>query len=446
MTRYDSRRYIRLFLLVAVFLTDSFSVPALMGGEEPGFTPIRLAPYDGPALHQESPEGIEGRLMCGYQGWFTCDGDGSGRGWFHYGRRGEFRPGACTIDYWPDMREMDEDEKYPTAFKHADGSTAYVFSSMNKKTVMRHFEWMKTHGIDGVFVQRFAVQTFRPEAFNHSTTVLSHCREGANRHGRAYAAMYDLSGLRRGMMDRVKDDWRRLVDEMGLTRDSGDKAYLRFNGKPLVAVWGIGFDDNRDYTLEECRDLIEFLKEDEQYGGNAVMVGVPTFWRTLNRDCMDDPLVHEIARMADIVSPWAVGRFKTPEEYTRYCEDVAAKDLAWCKEAGVTFLPVAYPGFSWHNLKPDAPLDAIPRLKGRFLWAQYVGLKRAGAAGVYQAMFDEMDEGTCIFKCTNDPPVGESPFLTYEGLPTDHYLWLAGMGGRLLRGEIPVSDELPARD
>ena len=64
---------------------------------------------------------------------------------------------------------------------------------------------------------------------------------------------------------------------------------------------------------------------------------------------------------------------------------------------------------------------------------------------IYQAMFDEMDEGTAIFKCTNDPPTGASPFLSYEGLPSDHYLWLTGMGGKLLRGEIPRTKELPTR-
>ena len=63
----------------------------------------------------------------------------------------------------------------------------------------------------------------------------------------------------------------------------------------------------------------------------------------------------------------------------------------------------------------------------------------------YQAMFDEVDEGTAIFKCTNDPPIGASPFLNYEGLPTDHYLWLAGQGGKLLRGEIEATDDLPIR-
>jgi hypothetical protein len=64
---------------------------------------------------------------------------------------------------------------------------------------------------------------------------------------------------------------------------------------------------------------------------------------------------------------------------------------------------------------------------------------------IYQSMFDEIDEGTAIFKCTNDPPVGLSRFVDYEGLPTDTYLWLVGQGGRMLRGEISLSDTLPVR-
>jgi hypothetical protein len=64
---------------------------------------------------------------------------------------------------------------------------------------------------------------------------------------------------------------------------------------------------------------------------------------------------------------------------------------------------------------------------------------------VYVAMFDEVDEGTAVFKCTNTPPAGESPFATYEGLPTDHYLWLTGKIGELLRDKIPVTQEMPVR-
>jgi hypothetical protein len=96
-------------------------------------------------------------------------------------------------------------------------------------------------------------------------------------------------------------------------------------------------------------------------------------------------------------------------------------------------------------MNPGRPLDQIPRRKGAFLWSQFVRDKEAGARSIYVAMFDEMDEGTAVFKCTNDPPVGASRFLDLEGLPSDHYLWLTGMGGKLLRGEVPATEALPPR-
>ena len=63
---------------------------------------------------------------------------------------------------------------------------------------------------------------------------------------------------------------------------------------------------------------------------------------------------------------------------------------------------------------------------------------------LYVAMFDEMDEGTAIFKCSNEPPQPEPPakLLGYEGVPTDHYLWLTGQAGQMLRGEMPVSADI----
>ena len=54
------------------------------------------------------------------------------------------------------MSELSEEEKYPTPFVHADGSTAHLFSPYNKKTLERHFLGMQQYGIDGVFLQRFA--------------------------------------------------------------------------------------------------------------------------------------------------------------------------------------------------------------------------------------------------------------------------------------------------
>ena len=212
-------------------------------------------------------------------------------------------------------------------------------------------------------------------------------------------------------------------------------------GKPVVAVWGIGFNDGREYSLEECETLVRFFKE----VGTTVMLGVPTAWRTLQRDAVADRKLHEIIALADIVSPWTVGRYDSPAGAKKHAEEIAKPDIAWANQRGLDYLPVAFPGFSWRNLQhshgKDTGLDQIPRLGGEFLWSQGSAFKNAGAEMLYIAMFDEIDEGTAIFKCTNNPPVGESPFLTYGEVPSDHYLWLTGKIGALFRGEIEKGED-----
>ena len=173
------------------------------------------------------------------------------------------------------------------------------------------------------------------------------------------------------------------------------------------------------------------------------MLGVPSFWRTQTRDSVPDPVLLELLALVDVISPWTPGRYRTPEAAVAHATAVWQPDLAWCRERGIEFLPVAFPGFSWHNMK-GAPLDAIPRLQGRFFWSQITAARNAGADMLYVAMFDEVDEGTAIFKATNSPPVGpgdEVKFLTYEGLPSDHYLRLTGLAGKLFRGEASAADE-----
>jgi len=434
---------------VSGFLTFLLSCCVLAKAEQPAPTRdeviAAMHPYDGPLVKGVDSSTLAAKVMCGYQGWFTTPGDGSDRGWRHYSARGQFQPGSCSIDLWPDMSELEEDEKHPTPFRHQDGRVATVFSSHNPKTVLRHFRWMEQYGIDGVFVQRFGGETIQPRDLRHCNTVLANCREGANRSGRCYAVMYDLSGLPVAGTGRVIEDWKLLVDRMKIGKDPKDAAYLRHHGKPVVAVWGIGFNDGRKYTLAECEKLVDFLKNDKDYGDCTVLVGVPTGWRTLDKDSVNDPALHRVIANADIISPWTVGRYRTLQGVADHAQVRWKKDVEWCKDHGKDYLPVVFPGFSWHNMRPKSALDEIPRLKGRFLWKQYGEAKKAGATMIYQAMFDEMDEGTAIFKCTNDPPVGASQFLSLEGMPSDHYLWLTGMGGKLLRGEIKATEEMPPR-
>jgi arylsulfatase A-like enzyme len=386
---------------------------------------------------------LTGKVMCGYQGWFNTREDGMKLGWTHWAdnRGRSFAPGNISVDLWPDMTELGPKERHTTGFRHTDGSIAEVFSSANRATVRRHFEWMGDYGIDGIFLQRFAHSIGDTRAMRHKDVVLENVRDGAKRAGRVYAMMYDLTGLPKDGARRIHHDWKRLRTDRRITEDPG---YLHHKGKPVVAVWGIGFNDRnkaRAYTLAECRTLVRFLKED----GCTVMLGVPTGWRELERDAIPDPMLHELIKEADIVSPWSPGRYRDLKGIKKHTDRHWSPDVKWCTTEGLDYLPVVFPGFSWHNHR-GGELGAIPRLKGQFLWSQLTAAKRAGAKMIYVAMFDEVDEGTAIFKVTDNPPAGKGvKLLNNEGLPSDHYLWLTGEGGRMLRGDIATKDKPPTR-
>src|ERR1700744_5457653 len=147
-----------------------------------------IGPYSGTVVKGVDATTMDGKVMCGYQGWFGAPGDGSpGQGWRHWTKhRGPLEDGNAKIDLWPDVSELSSAERFSTGFKFADGRTAEVFSSYEKPTVLRHFEWMQDYGIDGVFVQRFAVELRNQKNLERVNTVLANCRAGANEHGRTY--------------------------------------------------------------------------------------------------------------------------------------------------------------------------------------------------------------------------------------------------------------------
>lgn len=388
-----------------------------------------------------NPEGLEGRVVTGYQGWFRAEGDGTGMSFHHYGKGRKFEPGHCTIDLWPDLSEFDEEEKFPTAFRHADGSVAHVFSSLHPKTVDRHFQWMAEYGIDGAFVQRFATHGATEkrnwQGLKWENEKLLLCRDAAMKNKRNWILMYDLSGISDDDFERLAEDWKHLREGMQLGIDPNDSAYLHVNGKPLVAIWGVGFDDDRKYGLEKAEWFIRLLKHNPEWGGMSIMLGVPYYWREQIRDATEDPKLHSVLKLADVLSPWSVGRYRGEEDVAEKIRAIQSSDREWADKNGIQMLPVLYPGFSWKNLYGEEE-KSISRDGGRFLWKQFQATAMAGNGTAYLAMFDEIDEGTAIFKCSNDPPVGESVFQTFEGLPSDHYLWLAGEGRRLLRGELPT--------
>lgn len=385
----------------------------------------------------------KGLVMAGYQGWFHASEDG-----IMYPDELNIR-----IDMWPDVSEYEK--TYPTGLKHSDGSTAYFFSSDDRSSIDLHFKWMQQYGVDGVFVQRFFRAAQKKTRKDVSTNIIRNTFEAASKYERAIAIMYDLSGLKASGEDcsSLIEDWKFLVDSLKVTNQNGNQTYTFFNGKPLVAIWGLGFADRpfniRDIGIER---FIDFLKNDDEYGGCSIMLGVPTFWRDLNSDCIHDPYLHTIIKMADIVMPWTVQRF-TPllhNDMERY-RDLILGDMEWCKENGIDYVPCVTPGFSWHNLSrfefPDdiKPVASIPRQKGRFYWSQIATAINAGASMLYVAMFDEVNEGTAIFKVSNEPPISESTtkFADLEGVPSDYYLRLTGEAAKMLRKEKPLSFNIP---
>jgi hypothetical protein len=301
---------------------------------------------------------------------------------------------------------------------------------------------MQDYGIDGVYLQRFATEVTPGSAsFNHRNMVLSHCRDGANMYGKRYAVMYDLSGLSAGGTSVVIEDWKYLLDTMKVTRDANDHGYMRHNGKPVVSIWGLGF--GRAYEGQETYDLINFLKNDPVYGGNVVMIGVNNDWQT--------SIEMRTLLLADIISPWTVGRYNNGNSVS-WITSHGPAEKTWCNNNGKEYLPVIWPGFSWHNLQHNTNFNQYPRYGGQYLWDQArANISIVDVNMLYVAMFDEVDEGTAIFKVSNTPPRpgGVDMFVTYNmdgySLPSDEYLWLTGQIGRALRDEIPVNQARPAR-
>ena len=150
-----------------------------------------------------------------------------------------------------------------------------------------------------------------------------------------------------------------------------------------------------------------------------------------------------------MISPWSVGRYANQAGADTFKKNQIVPDLAALKPLGKGYMPVVFPGFSWHNLNPSAPVNQIPRDGGKLYWRQVYNSLSAGVTMLYVAMFDEVDEGTAMFKIAPQkqllPVQGTFLSLDIDGvaLPSDFYLQLGGATGRAMRGELPLSPALP---
>ena len=384
---------------------------------------------------------LRGKVLCGYQGWFRCPGDGANEGWIHWSRDSQrLAPETLTFELWPDLTEYSAGERFAApGFTNADGTQAYLFSSYRPETVLRHFEWMRRYGIDGVWLQHFLVDLPGgplPERYASRSAVLRNVRDAAQQTGRTWAIAFDIAGMPTGkIFDVLTTEWKKLVDE-GFTRN---ERYLHEHGRPVVEVWGFYYrDPHNAMTAPVANQLIDFFKTPGPY--RAFLVGGGDWnWRH-----NPDPDWQAFVRRFDAYSPWNVGNFSRDQQGVSHAAvNYWTEDKRECEKHGMLWLPVLYPGFSWDNLKKLPPgTSLIPRREGKFLWEQFHALSQVGADSACIAMFDEVDEGTAIFKVTNNPP-GQGHFVTDKAMPGDWYLRLVGEGTRMLHEQRAIPAVIP---
>jgi hypothetical protein len=434
------------FLFAIIFISGNCSRSNSGGDDPPDPPPPPEAVYDETGCLFTSANGL---VMAGYQGWFAAQGDGADRDWYHFqnGSCGGFLPGCSSIDFWPDMSEYTK--TYPSPFQFSNGSNAPLYSPFDEESVDLHFKWMKDYGIDGVYLQRFVkeIDNHNPKGKAHFNKVLANALKAAKKYERSICIMYDLSGCNSTDVAYLEQDWNELQSLFSLFDNKTHPTYLRHNKKPLVAIWGVGFNDSRQYSIGDVELLIEKIKGPTKKV--SVLLGVPYYWRALKNDAEATTRLHDVIRKADIVLPWAVGRYNN-DSYNNTAGAELAGDIQWCNTNKVDYLPVVFPGFSWGNLKNDpSQYNAIPRLKGGFLWKQVAGAKISGAKSLYVAMFDELDEGTAIYKCArqNELPLhGSKQFVGVENdIGSDYYLWLTGEAAKWIHGAPGYGTVKPAR-
>ena len=176
-TRWRSSAVI-LWLAIVVDFSGVGSCSHALGAErdEPW-----LAPYSGPTRSDVDATTLDGKVLCGYQGWFNTPGDGTNFGFTHWGtdltqpQRRHF-----TVDMWPDTSEYSPSDLCAVSgLKMPDGSAARLYSAFRKGPVLLHCRWMRQYGIDGVFLSRFVSETTRAGAA---------CEHGARQRARGMSS------------------------------------------------------------------------------------------------------------------------------------------------------------------------------------------------------------------------------------------------------------------
>lgn len=363
---------------------------------------------------------VVGAVTVGLQAWFTCDGDNSCMGgWWHWApdRCGDLTDANTGVVSWPHMAPYNRTYETKQGCQ-GDGTQARLFSSNDQCTIDLHFKWIAEAEIDTVALQRFNPCGGEGPIRDAVTPLVANA---AARTGRKWYCMYDVSGWGE-MATEMPNDW---TTKMRFYT-SGDE-YARQNGKPVVCIWGFGFNDpNRKWSAGECIQVIEWFKSQGCY----VIGGVPTWWRRGDGDSRND--FADVYRSFDMLSPWMIGRAGTIRDLNNMHREANIPDAEECGRLGIDYQPVVMPG----------DLSRRERKHGDFYWRNWYNkarlLDKCGL-GVYISMWDEYNEGHQIAPTAEtkagQPPNFPHPALDEDGVActADYYMRLTKDAGRMFK-------------
>ncbi|MEU9440208.1 discoidin domain-containing protein [Streptomyces sp. NPDC048304] len=382
-----------------------------------------------PASAASQAGDVVGKISVGYQGWFACIGDGAPiNGWWHWTQNWGQPPSPSNtgIKCWPDVR--DYTKTYQTSYANlGNGRPATLFSSYDQQTVNTHFLWMQQNSIDTAALQRF-----NPTGGEGPTrdAMATKVRSAAESYGRKFYIMYDVTGWS-SMQSEIKTDWTNKM-----FAHTASSAYAKQNGKPVVCIWGFGFNDsNHPFTADACLDVINWFKSQGCY----VIGGVPREWRTGTGGSRAGYL--GVYHAFNMISPWMVGAIGNVSDADNAYNTYTVGDQADCNANGIDYQPCVLPG----------DVSARQRAHGDFMWRQFYNMVRAGVQGIYISMFDEYNEGNQIAKTAETQAwvPTNSGFLALDedgtACSSDYYLRLTGDGGRMLKGQIALTATRPTQ-
>ncbi len=167
--------------------------------------------------------------------------------------------------------------------------------------------------------------------------------------------------------------------------------------------------------------------------GCYVIGGVPREWRT--GDGGSRAGFGDVYHAFHMLSPWMVGAIGDAAGSDWMYQNINVPDQADCNAHGIDYQPCVLPG----------AVSARQRAHGDFMWRQFYNMVRVGAQGIYISMFDEYGEGNQIAKTAETQamvPAGSGLLALDEdgtACSSDYYLRLTADGGRMLKGQIPLT-------